>query len=112
MYNFDKLEKKCKIYHLKKYSFFLIPFLVLFSAGTYFILNHIDDLKIKQTQIAKKDVINKTTVIKKEKKKTVEHSEHILKKDIKDINNTSKLTKVTDNKCYYLQFFIARKFNA
>jgi len=121
MYDFDTLEKKCKLYHFKKFLLLAVTFIALLGAGVYILrLDNNNQKKEKPLNTKKYKKQNKVTiqkkspVVKKEIKK-IEKNKIEKKVDKKNtiINKTSKSTKTVfdqeNNKCYMLQFFVSKK---
>ena len=94
MYDFDLLEKRCKRYHLKKYFLILLPLVVfIFAIVSYIVFFHkVQAVSPIQKNKVKKQV-SKQVVIKKKK-----------------VPISSSLSKnIGSNKCYSLQFFVAKE---
>ena len=118
MFDFNTLEKKCKIYHFKKYLLLGIPIMSLLAAGAYIFLLYNNEpqkekplvakkhIKQKKVTIQKKAILQKSVIIKKE---TLKIEKKVNKKN-KALKEISKITKVQENdKCYSLQFYVSTR---
>lgn len=112
MFDFDTLEKKCKIYHFKKYLFLSLPIIGILAIATYIFLYYNNTIQEEKTGVEKKQLavqqaaVKKTVSLKKERPKVVKQ---VKAKVLKKSPKIAKMKK--DNKCYSLQFYVATKPN-
>jgi len=109
MYDFDKLEKKCKKYYIKRYLPIGFVLIALASAGVYGFyavkngpLPKKQNIKIKQKKVVKQKP--KEEIITKPQ---IKHKPAQPKQNREVVN----LKAEKNSQCYYLQFFVVQRHN-
>jgi len=114
MHNFDILEKKCKLYYLKRVFYIGISSVLLLGITAYlffhfFAQQNLKSVKVAEKTLAPKVLPEKKELPKKQKKVVKQPSKQQPSKQQPSKQQLPKTTMLKEKQCYALQFFVSRK---
>jgi len=110
MHNFDTLEKKCKLYYLKRVFYIGISSVLLLGIAAYLFFHFFAQQNLKNVKVAEKALAPK---VLPEKEELPKKQKNVVKQQSKQQQSKQqqlpKTTMLKEKQCYALQFFVSRK---